>query len=504
MTSPVRTLALALALAWPGVARGQTPSAATDATTSARAPEGPATTATTSAGELRLEELVRSVELRFPLILAAQQERVAAEADRMTASGGFDPSWRTTAAVIPVGGYPSQRIDTFVEQPLPWWGSSVFAGYRIGRGAYPVYDGKLATNEYGEVRAGARLNIWRDGPIDRRRANIQRAELGVDAATQSADQQRIEATRVASFRYWDWVAAGQRLAVARTWLDLALVRDEALARRVEAGDVPAFERQENQRVILQRRAQVVSTQRGLEQAAIELSLFLRAQDGSALLPEPSRLPRSLPEPTPLDLARVRADEREAVERRPELKRLDAQKEQAEVERRWAENQKRPAIDLVIVGSQDLGPGDPKQAKPVLEAAVVVDIPLLNRVASGRERAAAAQVSRFEAQARLQRDRVVADVRDAASALTAAEQRAAVARTELDVARKLAEQELRRFELGEGTLLLVNLREQAAVEAALRQVDAVADWQKALAAYRAATAGTGSAVTTSTGASGVRP
>ncbi len=476
-----RTLPLALALAWPATSAGQT------------VLPGPATTATTSAGELRLDELVRSVELRFPMILAAQQERVAAEADRLSASGGFDPSWRTTAAVIPLGGYPSQRLDTFVEQPLPWWGSSVFAGYRIGRGEYPVYDGKLATNQYGEARAGARLNIWRDGPIDRRRANVRRAELGVDAATQSADQQRIEATRVASFRYWDWVAAGRRLAIARTWLDLALVRDAGLVRRVETGDVPAFERQENERAILQRKAQVISAQRALEQAAIELSIFLRMEDGSSLLPEPSRLPASMPEPSPLDVARVAADERAALDRRPEIKRLDAQKEQAEVERRWAENQQRPAIDVVVVGSQDFGPGDPKQAKPVLEAAVVVDIPLLNRVANGRERAASAQVSRIEAQARLQRDRVVADVRDAASALAASEQRATAARAELDVARKLADQELRRFELGEGTLLLVNLREQAALEAALRQIDAVADWQKALAAYRAATAGAASAI-----------
>jgi len=452
-----------------------------------------ATTATTSAGELGLEELVRTVELRFPSILAAAQSRAAAEADKLSAEGGFDPAWRTSAAVVPLGGYPSQRLDTFVEQPLPWWGSSVFAGYRIGRGDYPVYDGKLQTNAFGEVRAGARINLWRDGPIDRRRANIQSAELGVEAAAQSAARERIEATRVASFRYWDWVAAGRKLAITRAWLDLAIARDAGLARRVEVGDVPAFERQENQRAILQRRAQAVSAQRAIEKAAIELSLFLRAEDGSPIQPDASRLPSSMPEPAPLDVARVRADERAAIERRPELRRLDAQKEQAAVERRLAENQKRPAVDVVIVGSQDLGAGDPKRGKPVLEAAVVVDIPLANRVATGKERAAAAKIARIEAETRLQRDRIVADVRDAASALAAAEERASVARAELDVARKLADQEWKRFELGEGTLLLVNLREQAGLDAELRQIDAVADWQKALAAYRAATAGAATAL-----------
>ena len=103
------------------------------------------------------------------------------------------------------------------------------------------------------------------------------------------------------------------------------------------------------------------------------------------------------------------------------------------------------------------------------------------------------MARIDAQARLQRDRILADVRDAASALVAAEERVSVAGAELDVARSLSGQELKRFDLGEGTLLLVNLREQAALEAALRQIDALADWQKARAAYRAATAGAGTAM-----------
>lgn len=450
-------------------------------------------TTTTATNELGLEELVRSVEQRFPALLAAEQDKRAAEADRTSAAGGFDPSFKTSAGVIPIGGYPSQRLDTSIDQPLPFWGSSVFAGYRIGRGEFPVYDGKLVTNELGELRAGARINLWRDGPIDRRRANIERASLGVDIAERGFDQQRIDVVRVASFRYWDWVAAGKRLAIARAWLDLALVRDAGLARRVEAGDVPAFERQENERAILQRKAQAVAAQRSLEQAAIELSLFLRTESGAPILPDPSRLPAKIPEPTPLSPARIAADERAALERRPEIPRLAAQKKQAEVERRLAENQSRPAIDVVVVGSKDLGPGDPKLDKPVVEAAIVVDIPLLNRTANGRERAAAAQMAKVDAQTRLQRDRITADVRDAASALAAAEERAQVAGSELDVARKLAEQELRRFDLGEGTLLLVNLREQAALEAALRQIEALADWQKAFAAYRAATAGVTSAI-----------
>lgn len=444
------------------------------------------TVISTDAELLTLNDVLRSVEQRFPLILAAQQDRIAAEGERLAAAGGFDPSWRTSGVATPIGGYPSGRFDTVVEQPLPIWGSSVFAGYRLGLGDFPVYDGKLATNQYGEVRAGARINLLRDGPIDRRRAGIQRAEIGVDVAARSVDQQRLDAMRLASFRYWDWVSAGRKVALAREWLELARARDTGLARRVETGDLAEMERQDNQRAILQRTAHVVAAQRALEQAAIELSMYVRGESGAIVLPRASQMPAKIPEPTASDPVRLAEAERMAIERRPELARLELQRQQAEVEQRLATNQQRPAIDVVIMGAKDLGPGDPKQDKPMLEAGVMVDIPLLNRTATGRAQAAAAQVARIDTQTRLLRDRVVADVRDAVSALTAANERIRATRAEVDMAQLLATQEAKRLELGEGNVLLVNLREQAALDASIRLVDAVIDWHKAMAAYRAAT------------------
>jgi hypothetical protein len=68
-------------------------------------------------------------------------------------------------------------------------------------------------------------------------------------------------------------------------------------------------------------------------------------------------------------------------------------------------------------------------------------------------------------------------------IDAAVRRAQVTRRELRVAHQLAEAELKRFELGESNLLLVNLREQASAEADIRAVDALLDVQRALAEFR---------------------
>jgi len=88
---------LALLAASPSPAAAEEPRPAPAATP----PVVTSTTVTTTTSELALPELIRSVEERFPAILAADQDRRAAEADRTSADGGFDPSWRTTGTVRP-------------------------------------------------------------------------------------------------------------------------------------------------------------------------------------------------------------------------------------------------------------------------------------------------------------------------------------------------------------------------------------------------------------------
>jgi outer membrane protein TolC len=86
---------------------------------------------------------------------------------------------------------------------------------------------------------------------------------------------------------------------------------------------------------------------------------------------------------------------------------------------------------------------------------------------------------------LARDRIAVDVDDALSAWRRADERARFAGDERTTAQEIARLERSRFERGDGTLFLVNLREQLAFEAELRELEARTDRQKAFAQYRAA-------------------
>jgi outer membrane protein TolC len=437
--------------------------------------------------ELGVDEVLRSVDRSFPLIAAAAREQDEAAGALLSSEGGFDPTLRASGTVEPIGGYPKQYLTTQVEQPTALWGSSFFAGYRYGSGKFPVYEGKLDTNDYGEIRGGVRVPIWRDGPIDSRRASLRKAELGVTLAKLAVDQQRIEARRVAALRYWDWVAAGQRLVTLRAWLALAETRDGGLAVRAARGDIAELDRVENQRTVLQRQSAVVGAERDLAQAGLELSLFLRGDDGTSLLPPLSRLPKAFPEVVPIDVPSARDVEDRALARRPDFLRFDLLRDRSRIDADLARNQRKPAVDVTLFGSRQFGAGDPARGESVLGASLVLDIPILNRVQNGRERSAGAAVAKTEEQKRFARDRIVADVRGSLVTIEASAQRAAMAQREVVVAAQLAVGELRRFELGESNLLLVNLREQSSAEAAIRQIDAHADYQRATANFRAATA-----------------
>lgn len=434
---------------------------------------------------LLLPEVMDSIRQAYPLIMAALADQRSAQGELQAARGGFDPMLRVRGDASPIGAYPNGRFDLVLEQPTPLWGASAFAGYRVSVGDFPDYDGKLVTNQYGELRAGVAVPLLRNGPIDRRRASLQRAEASLRLADASLGEARLLALRSGGIRYIDWVGAGLRRQIVQSLLNLAKTRDEALSVRVQRGDIPAIERVDNQRALWQRQGLLVSAQRGIELAALELSLFLRDEGGQPVVVREVRLPTLLPPPDRSDFGaaeRVAADQKTAQENRPELRRLAQQRRQLEIDRELAKNQLWPSADLSASVSQDFGPPGYPRDKTVLDFSLSLDIPTLNRAARGRLAQAEAALQKFLAQQRLIVDRVNLEVADVHSQLAQAIRRIELAQREHDVAVQVEAAERAKFELGESTLLQVNLREQATFDAALRRIDALVEYHRAKVAY----------------------
>jgi outer membrane protein, heavy metal efflux system len=434
---------------------------------------------------LTLEELHRSVVERHPALEAARRDTQAAQGEVRASEGAFDIQWKSRATVAPVGYYQNERLESFLEQPTQIWGAGLFAGYRLGTGNFAIYDGKNETNPAGELRAGLSVPIWRDGPTDRRRINIKKSKLGVEVATTHVTQQQIELIRNATHRYWDWAAAGRKRNVFAALLRAAEERDQGLAERVRQGDLPNFERRDNERAIFQRRGQLVTADRALQQATIDLSLFYRDADGKPILASPDRLISEIPHPSPGEVSEEGVES--AILRRPDFARFKPLKAQNLLEQDLAANQSAPRIDVQLQAVQNLRDGQAARNGTQVEAGVLLEIPLQANVANGREDSARATAQRLELQESFLRDRIAAEVQDARSALTAASQRWELTRKEAALAVELEKGERERFGHGDSHLLFVNLREQATADAEIRELDALADYRKSLASLKAALA-----------------
>jgi outer membrane protein TolC len=429
-----------------------------------------------AASPLSLEQVLMATQAHFPPLQAARQKRAVATAKLLAAEGSFDTKWKAKGEGVPLGYYQQGNMDVFLEQPMPFWGMTVLSGYRLGLGNFAVYDGKKATNVLGELRAGLVIPLLRDRDIDERRAKIGQAELDMVAADLDIRAKELKFAAEAVKAYWSWVAAGIAMQLIEQQLQLALTRNEAISRSVQLGELAPIELQENQRAILNRQAKQWEGIRKLQEAQIQLSLYMRQADGLPWRPPTDALPSGFPElPSPPPWQEMLLDT--AYSYRPELLALEVQREQLDLALRQAENQLNPALDLRFDASQDLGSGEKSREPFELSLGLHWDFPLQLRKAQGNLDELKAVQLQLAAETRFQREQIKAELQDRHSAYYLAWERLSTLRREVETARQLEAAERQNFRLGNSSLLVVNLREQNTLDAALRELDALADAHK---------------------------
>jgi hypothetical protein len=442
--------------------------------------------------QLTLDEVLKSVDQHFPLMINARLEIQKAEADYLAAQGGFDPTLKASANNTVEGYYKNYYTDVGVDQPTALWGARVFAGWKYGQGKFPVYDSKNATFSAGEARVGVEVPILKGGSTDERRTRMGTAQRGVELAGQSAAAQRLEINKQAAFKYWDWVAAGQKLKVAEDLLQISLVRDKALIDRVKQGDTPRIDQTDNQRAVVQRRSGVISAERTLQKVSFELSLFLRDSSGVPRVVAREDLPTHFPEPKRDEALDSASLDSQWIAAHPELGRFQSQVEQNQLELRLAENQILPKLDFNFGFYSDLGSNSdglnnlPPQNYPTeIRLGLNLEFPLFFRAPRGKREAASVNLSKLSVMKGLTQDRLQIQINDSRQAMKTALDRLELARKEISLNQVLEDAERTRFQQGESNLLIINIREQITRDAWIKEYDALADFYKSKADLLAA-------------------
>lgn len=451
-------------------------------------PSTPADDADSNGQSIRLRDVIASVHASYPLLEAALLDSAVASGNQLAAWGEFDTQLEAASQNGPAGFYQTYRQTAGVTQPI-YRGGKVFGGYRIGRGDFEPWYLERQTNDGGEFEAGVRIPLLKDRAIDARRAELWRTTYDRQRVRPEIRAQLIWFVRDATVAYWVWIAAGQQYEIGRQALRLSQERNARLQRRVEEGDLDPPVLQDNLRSIAERESKLIDRGRKVQQAAVKLSLFYRADDGAPIVPEQAQL-SAFPDPTQVLDSQLDGDIQRALAQRPELAALDALSRRINVDLAEAQNGFLPSVDVQVSGSQDLGQQTTRKrdkSRLELEAGLFVDVPMQRRKARGKSLAAQAKLSQVAVKRRFTQDRIVAQVRSAYAALTAARDRVGKSREARRLAEYMAGVERRKFELGQTDLLSVFLREQSAIEAADGEVEALLEYFVAQADYAAALA-----------------
>lgn len=436
---------------------------------------------------LSLETVLAALDRAYPPLLAASQKVAAAQGGLLSAEGNFDLKVKAKGEFDPTGYYDAAKAEVMLEQATPLWGLRVFGGYRYGADL-PIYAAKGTTGSAGEALVGLTLPLWRDGPIDAGRLGIRLAELGVDVAGLEVEVKRLEAYQKASKAYFKWLAAGQKLTIDQGMLELAEARQSFVVQRVKQGALANIELLDNQRLVVSRQERVATQQGELQSAALVVSMFLRDAEGKVLRPDAGALPVAFPDVHEPNASMMSEAVALGLSHRPEIARLQQVRQGLRSELAFFENQRAPAVDLQVVASKDFGDKVSYGPDPAFETKAATELglslslawPVEQRKARGKAAAVQAKLQQVELERGFLADAIEVQIRDAYIRLVAAERRTTFAQQAYGLTLQLEAAERRKLELGQSTILVVNLREESTAKSAKELVDALTSYHLARA------------------------
>lgn len=435
-----------------------------------------------------LDYFLQLVDKNYPKLQGADVERRIASAKRLEKSGAFDPILSSVNEYLRVQDIftPGKAKDAVHNESrvdlLTRSGIRVFTGMRLNPN-----DTKtpfVPTGKSGEYFAGLSVPVLRGLRINEKSAAEQQAKIGEPIALQNYGLTRLDVLLKAAVVYWDLVGAKARVEIARNLLLIAEARVDQIKGRVEKGDLPALDIAESEQEIQRRQAALVKSEREFQKNALSLSVFLWDENGSPrIIPGSKDLPSLQPEPRRMTEAEWMEGRNLSLQRRPELKKIALEKEQAKVELRLAENMILPAVDAYVTQGADTGP---QGIGPIVRGGVAVSAPLRQRTARGQALAARLKLQKLSLEEKAERLRIQAEVDDTVSAINTSYERWAATQLEVKKAKQVEQGERLRFGAGDSTLFLVNQRERASAEAQMRLAEVHVEYLQSMAAFRAVT------------------
>ena len=433
---------------------------------------------------------VDGILARHPVATQARLVADQARAELRTAWGAFDPTMTASWDQKRFGGTDYYNyFDAALKSPLPI-GADVTIAFDRTMGRYFNPDRRTASN--GTFEAGISIPLGQRILTDERRNALQQARAARDAG--DADRTAIVNKLLfsAAKDYGVWYESWRRRVIAQEGESLAEFRLQAVRRRVANGESAPIDTIEALLELQRREVTRFEAEAGFYIASLDVTSYLWDEAG-----RPAALPADA-KPVLLGIERVGIDSTRleqlldlAARRNPDLLKVQARIKQAEAQRLFSTQALLPLAEAKLAGlgtnDSDDSFFDGERLDNNYKAGLSIKSPLLFLKESGRF---AASGQRLEFQ-RLERDRLRREVEfDARAAIFDLFNLERLRQRQVANVRNatlLRDAEQVRFENGESTLLILNIRERLVLDEAIK-----------LAAVEAKVAGARAALAVATG------
>lgn len=276
-----------------------------------------------------------------PMATQAELNTVMGDMEVRTARGGFDPmiygnldkkSYNETL-------YYDKR-EAGISIPT-WAGIELNGSYEQNTGKYLNPESNVPND--GLFTAGASVNLGQGLILDQRRAALRQAQL-YQQSTESQRRQMLNSLYLqATDMYWRWALAYSNQEVLKEGVELAEIRYRAVKSSFKFGDVAAIDTVEAFSQLLNRQYKLQAAQNTLFATTQELNTYLWDEDGN-----PINLNEEIyPERLEADFTTIvnKEELRTMVASHPELQIADFELASLDVERKLKAQQIIPVVKL---------------------------------------------------------------------------------------------------------------------------------------------------------------
>lgn len=406
-----------------------------------------------------------------PLALQAATLPEEAQSALRMARGVFDPQLNTFVDEKQLSGKEYWSIwQSKLEVPV-WTGTDIRVAYENNTGA--ELDPSLQTPAGGLTYVGLTVPIGQGLLIDQRRATLRQAQL----ALQSADAEKIRLINrlllQSAVDFCNWNFCYERYLLHEEALRLADIRFRAIRDRVLFGDLPAVDSLEAWIEVQNRQNVLTQSRVERDNARLIAANHLWNDSGEPVEPGPDVIPlidgNAMQDVSDEELSLLLLD---VQEDHPDILKLDVRLGQLEIERRLASEKLRPKLNLdynfLRPGKSPFELNDPSlRFNDNYKAGIRFSMPLFLREERGKLGVMRLKIRQTSYERQQTERELRTGVQNVRNELLALGDQIKIQNTQVDFGMQLLEAEQFRFSNGEGSVFLMNVRENTLISSRIR-------------------------------------